>query len=95
MPRPVGQQQLVLWPPRHLLRLPLGAGPALGHLPLWLPSQGCSAVRAGTWLGTKGGSISGDLDPLSHTKPEDTCPTVGHSSCPSPLRMSLPRAAWV
>lgn len=63
VPCPVGQQQWVPWPPLQPAWLPQGAGPALGPLPLQLTGQGCSAVQAGTWLGTKGGSISGDPDP--------------------------------
>lgn len=57
-------------------QLPLGAGPALGPLWLRVTCWGCSAVRAGTWLGTEGGSISGD------TEPGDTAPGCPHQTRP-------------
>lgn len=65
---PQGQwlSQLVPWLPSHQAQLPLGAGPALGPLWLQVTCWGCSAVRAGTWLGIKGGSISGATEPQWH-----------------------------
>lgn len=83
----MGQWQLMPWLPGHPAQLPLDAGPALGPLWLRVTCWGCSAVGAGTWLGTKGGSISGDPEPQQHR-------AWGHSSCLSPPNTSLPRAAW-
>lgn len=52
---PVGRWQTVPRSPHHAVWVPLGAGRALG--PLRLAGGGRSAVRAGTWLGTKRGDF--------------------------------------
>lgn len=69
------------------LWVPLGAGRALG--PLWLAGRGRSAVRAGTWLGTKRGDFE---------QPPDGTEPCGGAQQPPPVPAvlcgSLPRAAW-
>lgn len=68
------------------LWVPLGAGRALG--PLRLAGGGRSAVRAGTWLGTKRGDFE--------QPPDGTEPGGGEQPPPVPAVLcgSLPRAAW-
>jgi len=65
----------------------------------WVPSLSSSLAWAARlsglapgWAPKVGASV--ETQTLGRTEPGDPRPTAGHSSCPSPLRLSLPRAAW-